>query len=42
MSIMGICVGGVSGGAACGRARFDAIDEKEIVWPLESVQVELR
>jgi hypothetical protein len=35
------CVGAVSGGAACGRARFDAVDEKEMVQPLNSVQVEL-
>jgi hypothetical protein len=34
-------VGTVSGGAAFGRARFDAVDEKEIVQPLDSVRVEL-
>jgi hypothetical protein len=28
------CVGVVSGSAACGRARFDAVDEKEIMQPL--------
>jgi hypothetical protein len=33
-------VGGVSGGAACGRARFDAVYE-EMVQPLDNVQVEL-
>jgi hypothetical protein len=35
------CVGAVSGVAACGCARFDATDEKEMVQPLEVVQVEL-
>jgi hypothetical protein len=35
------CLGAVGGGAACGRARFDAVDEKEMVHPLDSVQVEL-
>jgi hypothetical protein len=35
------CVGAMSGGAACGRARFDEVDEKEMVQPLDSVQVEL-
>jgi hypothetical protein len=35
-------VGAVSGGGvAGGRARFDAVDEKEMVHPLDSVQVEL-
>jgi hypothetical protein len=34
------CVAAVSGGAACGRARFDAVDE-EMVQLLDSVQVEL-
>jgi hypothetical protein len=34
-------VGAVSGGAACGRARFDAVYEKEMVHPLDIVQVEL-
>jgi hypothetical protein len=37
----GACVGAVSGGAAFGRARFDAVDEKEMVQPLDGVQVEL-
>jgi hypothetical protein len=37
----GACVDTVSGSAACGRARFDAVDEKEMVQPLDSVQVEL-
>jgi hypothetical protein len=37
----GVRVDAVSGGAACGRARFDAVYEKEMVHPLESVQVEL-
>jgi hypothetical protein len=36
----GACVVAVSGGAACGRARLDAVDEKEMVQPLDSVQVE--
>jgi hypothetical protein len=27
---LGACVGAVCGGAACGRARFDAVYEKEI------------
>jgi hypothetical protein len=36
-----VCVSAVSGGAACGRAGFDAINDKEIVQPLDSVQVEL-
>ena len=31
----------VKGGAACGRARLDAVDEKEMVQPLDSVQVEI-
>jgi hypothetical protein len=35
-----VCVGAVRGGAACGRAGFDAINEKEME-PLESVQVKL-
>jgi hypothetical protein len=34
-------VDAVSGGAACGRAIFDAVDEKEMVQPLDSVQAEL-
>jgi hypothetical protein len=34
-------VGATSGDAACGRARFDAVDEKEIMQPLESMQMEL-
>jgi hypothetical protein len=33
------CVGVVSGGAACGRARFDAVDEEEMMQPLDIVQV---
>jgi hypothetical protein len=37
----GSCVGAMSGGAACGRARFDAVYEKEMIQPLDSVQVEL-
>jgi hypothetical protein len=37
----GACVGAMSGGAACCRATFDAVDKKEIVRPLESVQVEM-
>jgi hypothetical protein len=28
-------------GASCGRARLDAVDETEVVQPLDSVQVEL-
>jgi hypothetical protein len=35
-------VDAVSGGAACGRAKFDVVDEKEMVQPLDSEQVELR
>jgi hypothetical protein len=35
------CAGAVNGGAACGRARFDTIYKKEMVQPLDSVQVEL-
>jgi hypothetical protein len=31
----------VSGGAACGRAGFDAVYEKEMMQPLDSVQAEL-
>jgi hypothetical protein len=38
---LGACVGAVNGGAACGRARFDAVDEKDMVQLLDSVQVEL-
>jgi hypothetical protein len=34
-------VGAVCRGAACGRARLDAVYEKEMMQPLESVQVEL-
>jgi hypothetical protein len=34
-------VGAVGGGAACGRARFDAVDDKEMVKPLDNVQAEL-
>jgi hypothetical protein len=34
-------VGAVSGGAAYGHARLDAVDEKEMVQPLGSMQVEL-
>jgi hypothetical protein len=37
----GACVGAVSGDAACGHVRLVAVDEKEMVQPLESVQVEL-
>jgi hypothetical protein len=34
-------VSDVSGGAASGRARFNAVDEKEMVQLLDIVQVEL-
>jgi hypothetical protein len=34
-------MGAVSGGAACDRAGFDAIYEKEIVEQLNSAQMEL-
>jgi hypothetical protein len=34
-------VGAVSGGVACSHARFDAVGEKEMVQPLDNVQVEL-
>jgi hypothetical protein len=37
----GACVGAVCGGVACGRARFDAVHEKEMMQPLDSVRVEL-
>jgi hypothetical protein len=37
----GACVGTVSGGVACGRAKLDAVDEMEMVQPLDCVQVEL-
>jgi hypothetical protein len=37
----GACVGAEGGGATCGRAGFDAINEKYTVHPLDSVQVEL-
>jgi hypothetical protein len=36
-----VCVGAINGSTACGCARLDAVDEKEMVQPLESVQVEL-
>jgi hypothetical protein len=29
-------VGAVSGGAACGRVRFDAVYEKEMMQPLDN------
>jgi hypothetical protein len=38
---LGACVGAVCGGVACGRARLDAVYEKEIMQPLDSVRVEL-
>jgi hypothetical protein len=34
------CVGAVCGGAACGRARYNAVGE-EMMQPLDSVRVEL-
>jgi hypothetical protein len=34
-------VGAVSGVAASGRARLDAVDEKEMVQPLDNAQVVL-
>jgi hypothetical protein len=37
---LGACVGVMCGGAACGRARFDAVYEKEIMLPLDSVRVD--
>jgi hypothetical protein len=37
----GACESGSCVGATCGRAGFDAIHEKEMVLPLDSVQVEL-
>jgi hypothetical protein len=36
----GACVGAVSGGAACGRARCVPVDEKGMVQRLDSVQEE--
>jgi hypothetical protein len=38
---LGACVAAVSGGAACGRAKFDAVYEKEMMQPLDSAQVKL-
>jgi hypothetical protein len=38
---LGACVGAVCRGAACGRARFDAVYEKERMHPLDIVRVEL-
>jgi hypothetical protein len=35
------CVGAVSGGATRGFARFDDVDEKKMVHPLDNAQVEL-
>jgi hypothetical protein len=37
----GACVGAVSESAACGRARLDVVNEKEMVQPLYGVQVKL-
>jgi hypothetical protein len=37
----GVCVGAVSGGAACGRRRSDAVYDKEMMQPLDGVKVEL-
>jgi hypothetical protein len=37
----GARVGAVCGGAACGRARFDAVYEKEMMPTLDNVRVEL-
>jgi hypothetical protein len=34
-------VGAGSGGAACGRERFDGVYENEMRQPLDNVQVEL-
>jgi hypothetical protein len=31
----------VKGGAACGRARLDAVDEKEMMQPLNNMPVNL-
>jgi hypothetical protein len=36
------CVGAVFGGAACGRTGFDAVNEKQMVQPLDSVQLMMR
>jgi hypothetical protein len=38
---LGACAGAMCGGAASGRAGFVAVDEKEMMQPLESVRVEL-
>jgi hypothetical protein len=35
------CKGAKCGGAVCGRARFDAVYEKEMMQPLDNVRVEL-
>jgi hypothetical protein len=37
----GACGGSEYGGTACDRARFDAVQEKEMMHPLDSVRVEL-
>jgi hypothetical protein len=37
----GACVGVVRGGSASGCAGFDAVDEKEIMQPLDNVRVGL-
>jgi hypothetical protein len=37
----GAGVGARRVGPSCGRARLDAVDEKEVVQPLNGVQVEL-
>jgi hypothetical protein len=41
VSQRGVCVSAVGGGAACGRARFDGVDETEMVHQLDNVHVEL-
>jgi hypothetical protein len=38
---LGACVGALSRGAACGRAIFNAVYEREILQQLDSVRVEL-
>jgi hypothetical protein len=35
------CLGARRGGSSCGRARLDVVDEKDMMQPLDSVQVEL-
>jgi hypothetical protein len=38
---LGVCVGAECGGAASGCAGFDAVDEQEMMQPLDMVCMEL-